>query len=48
MEKLKIELTEKEARLLYGCLIRTHAKGEMLDVGEKVEKIIVDYLDDKK
>ena len=33
-------LTEVEARLLLGCLIRTNASGEMLDVGERVEEII--------
>lgn len=39
-KKVIIELTEDEARMLRGCIIRTHASGEMLDVGEKVEEII--------
>ena len=40
MNEIVIKLTEVEARLLLGCLIRTNASGEMLDVGERVEEII--------
>lgn len=45
MSRVVIELTEEEARLLRGCLVRTFAKGDMLDVGEKVEEIIQNQLD---
>jgi len=44
MSKVIIELTREEAKLLYGCLARTFAKGDMLDAGEKVEKIIMGQL----
>lgn len=43
-EKVIIELTTQEAKLLLGCLMRTHASGKMLDVGEKVEDEIMKQL----
>lgn len=44
MGNVIIELTKEEAKLLYGCIARTFAKGDMLDAGEKVEKIILRQL----
>jgi hypothetical protein len=48
MSDITIVLSEKEAKLLRGCLIRTFAKGEMLDVGEKVDDIITNQLNENK
>ena len=47
MDYVKIELTKEEAKLLYSCLNRTSAKGEMLDIAEKVQEIILKQLENK-
>jgi hypothetical protein len=44
MEKLTLELTQEEARGLLNCLMRTHAKGKDLDVGEIIEEKLWEYL----
>lgn len=42
--KLTLELTQKEARGLLNCLIRTHANGTDLDVGETIEEKLLEFL----
>jgi hypothetical protein len=41
---LILELTEQEAKHLMNCLMRTHANGKDLDVGEMIEEKIFTYL----
>jgi hypothetical protein len=41
---LTLELTQQEARGLMNCLMRTHAKGTDLDVGEMVEEKLWEFL----
>jgi hypothetical protein len=41
---VSLNLSVDEARKLLRCLVRTSAKGEDLDVGEKVEDMIRDQL----
>jgi len=41
---LILELTEKEAKHLMNCLMKTNASGKDLDVGEMIEEKIFIYL----
>jgi hypothetical protein len=45
---LTLQLTKKESRHLMNCLMRTSAKGEDLDVGEKVEEQLWEFIRDKE
>jgi hypothetical protein len=42
--KLVLELTKAEARGLMSCLMRTHASGTDLDIGEIVEEKLFEFL----
>lgn len=42
--KLTLELTKEEAKGLLGCLLRTHASGTDLDVGEIIEDKLAKFL----
>jgi hypothetical protein len=42
--KLTLELTKEEAKGLLACLMRTHASGTDLDVGEMIEDKLAKFL----
>jgi hypothetical protein len=44
LPRLTLDLTQKEARGLLNCLIRTHANGTDLDVGEAIEEKLLEFL----
>jgi hypothetical protein len=45
--KFVLELTKAEARGLMSCLMRTHASGTDLDIGEMVEEKLFEFLKKK-
>lgn len=42
--KLTLELTKEETRGLLNCLMRTFAKGKDLDISEKIEEKLINFL----
>lgn len=42
--KLILELSKEETRGLLNCLIRTSAKGKDLDISEKIEEKLINFL----
>lgn len=45
---LTLTLNKESAQGLLGCLMRTSASGTSLEVGEKIEKELVDFINDNK